>query len=117
MKNAVTLLVSCCFFLWLSCGPECATCSADVFTLRSGDVVEGQLYRETEKTYLVLVKHLDGQKMVTLKKRDVVSRAETHRGRTSCSWVSIDIKSESLSGPRNRRARTCRLSRAFTQAG
>ena len=98
MKNAVTLLVSCCFFLWLSCGPECATCSADVFTLRSGEVVDGQLYRETEKTYLVLVKHLDGQKMVTIKKRDVVSRAESVQEEELLIGL-VDIKSESFQDP------------------
>ena len=77
VKKSIVLasLMGC--FLGLLNGPGAATCLADVFTLRNGDVVDGTLFRETEDTYMVLVKHLDGQKMVTIKKRDVVDRSES----------------------------------------
>ena len=99
MKNALFLFLYICCLLGLPYGLGSVPAWADVFTLRNGDVIEGQIFRETEKTYMVLVKHLDGQKMVTLKKRDVVSRDETIEENELLVGL-IDIKSESFSDPK-----------------
>ena len=94
MKNALALLLSACCWLGLPYGLGSVSACADVFTLRSGEVIDGQVFRETEKTYMVLVKHLDGQKMVTINKRDVASRTEGVQEEALLVGL-IEIKSES----------------------
>jgi hypothetical protein len=94
MKNALALLLSVCCLLGLPYGLGSVSACADVFTLRSGEVIDGQIFRETEKTYMVLVKHLDGQKMVTINKRDVASRTQAVQEEALLVGL-IEIRSDS----------------------
>ena len=99
MKNALTLLLSFCCLLGLPYGLSSVPACADVFTLRSGKVIEGTYQSETDDVYIVTVIGIGGTlKIEKIKKRDVVSRVESVEEKELLVGL-VEIRSDSYPDP------------------